>query len=223
MYDIFFISYNEPYAYFNWTRLKEKFIFAKRINGVTGIHRAHQAAAAQAMTSMFYVVDADAHILDSFNFNYKVPKDDTDVTHVFISVNPVNDLTYGYGAVKLLPTSLVRSMSTTTLDMTLGISSKFKVVNEISNITMFNTDPYSTWRSAFRESVKLTLKYDLESASRLYDWMYKGADQQYGKFSIEGAVAGNTFAKDNKDNESMLLKINDFEFLKQEYDRLYSI
>lgn len=223
MYDIFFISYNEPYAYFNWTRLKERFIFAKRIDGVKGIHQAHIEAARQSMTKMFYVVDADAHILSSFDFSYKVSSHDLDVTHVFISINPVNDLRYGYGAVKLLPTELVKGISTDALDMTLSISSKFKVVNELSNVTKFNTDPYNTWRSAFRESTKLTLKYDLESAARLYDWMNLGSESQYGQFSIDGARAGNIFAKDNIDKPENLLKINDFDFLKCEYDRFYSI
>lgn len=223
MYDIFFISYDEPYAYFNWTRLKDKFIFAKRINGVKGIHRAHIEAAKQAMTKMFYVVDADAHILSSFNFDYKASDYDLDTTHVFTSINPVNDLRYGYGAVKLLPTSMVRNLSLDSLDMTLSISSKFKVVNELSNITKFNTDPYSTWRSAFRESVKLTLKYDIESSSRLYDWMNLGSNSDYGQFSIDGANAGNLFAKNNIGNSESLLKINDFDFLKSEYDRFYSV
>ena len=38
------------------------------------------------------------------------------------------------------------------------ISNKFKVVNKISNITAFNTDEFNTWKSAFRECVKLASK-----------------------------------------------------------------
>ena len=37
-------------------------------------------------------------------------------------------------------------MDKTTVDMTTSISNKFEVINEISNITKFNTDEWSTWK-----------------------------------------------------------------------------
>jgi hypothetical protein len=45
MYDIIFISYNEPNADANFAKLKARFPYAQRINGVKGIHQAHIAAA----------------------------------------------------------------------------------------------------------------------------------------------------------------------------------
>ena len=40
MYDIIFISYNEPHADNNWNNLKTRFPYAKRVNGIKGIHQA---------------------------------------------------------------------------------------------------------------------------------------------------------------------------------------
>ena len=126
MYDIVFISYNEPDADENFASLKGRFPRAKRVDGVKGIHQAHIAAAKKCFTRMFWVVDGDAVILNDFNFDYKVPDDELDVVHVWRSINPINSLSYGYGGVKLLPKQLTINMDTTTTDMTMSISSKFK-------------------------------------------------------------------------------------------------
>jgi hypothetical protein len=74
MYDIAFISYNEAEADHNWQQLKQKFPYAKRTHGVKGIHQAHIEAAKKACTQMFYIVDADAVILNDFDFSYVPPK-----------------------------------------------------------------------------------------------------------------------------------------------------
>lgn len=214
MYDIVFISNNEANAELHWEKLRSRYPLAKRVTNVVGIHNAHIKAANLVLTKMFWVVDGDAEILDSFNFNYKVPEYDQDVVHIFHSKNPVNDLEYGYGAVKLLPRDLTRTLDPHSLDMTLSISSKIKVINEVSNITRFNTDSFSAWRSAFRESVKLSLKLDRESASRLYTWMSEGQDRPFGRECIDGAVSGNKFILENRDKFYL---INDFQWLLKQY------
>ena len=163
MYDIVFISYYEPNAEENFNDLYDRYNTVgiwgdrvKRIKNVEGIHNAHVQAAKLAKTSYFYVVDGDAKILQDFKFDYTM--EEKDVVHVYRSANPINDLTYGYGGVKLLPTTLTRNMDTTTNDMTTSISDKFKIMNEVSNITAFDTDSFSTWKSAFRECAKLASK-----------------------------------------------------------------
>ena len=99
-------------------------------------------------------VDADAEIKEDFTFNYIPDVYDEDVVHVWGSQNPVNNLEYGYGGVKLFPTKLVRDATSWGLDFTTGLSKRFKSMPEVSCITRFNTDAFSTWRSAFRECVK---------------------------------------------------------------------
>jgi len=213
MYDILFISYNEVYADENFARLKERFPLAKRIHGITGIHQAHIAAAKKAFTKMFWVVDADAIILDSFNFDYSVPDWDLEVVHVWKSRNPVNNLEYGYGGVKLLPKKLTMNMSTDSIDMTMNISPNFKVMDEVSNITAFNTDPFSTWRSAFRECCKLSIIKNEEAEIRLNRWCTVGSDLD----AINGALAGREYGKKNASNPEALSKINDFTWLQDQW------
>ena len=213
MYDIIFISYGEPNAEENYKKLKARFPLVKRVKDVKGIHNAHIAAAKKSFTEMFWVVDGDAEVLDTFNFDYKVPEWDYDVVHVWRSQNPVNGMLYGYGGVKLLPKQLTLNMDTGTLDMTLAISSKFKAMDEVSNTTAFNTDSFSTWRSAFRECCKLSLKEDAEAMKRLTGWRTIGDE-----ISRAGATAGAFWGSLNKDKPEELLKINDYEWLKEQYE-----
>jgi len=223
MYDIIFISNNEPNADENWEILRSRFVLAKRINNIKGIHNAHIAAAKSAFTKMFWVVDGDATVLDEFKFDYVVPEYDLDCVHIFHSHNPINDLTYGYGAVKLLPRKFTIEVDTSSLDMTLSINNKIKVIDKVSNITNFNVDKFSTWRSAFREAVKLTInvvnkKDNDESLKRLSTWCTTGSERPYGSYAIKGALAGKAYALVNFENVDKLKLINDFEWLKQRFD-----
>lgn len=220
MYDIVFISYNEPNADENWQRLQARFPLAKRIHGVKGIHQAHIAAAKKCYTNMFWVVDGDAVILDSFDFSYKTRLLDT--VYVWRSRNPINDLEYGNGGVKLLPRHMTINMDTTKPDMTTSISTKFKAVLEVSNITAFNSDPFNTWKSAFRECVKLSSRIidrqvTDETSKRLDAWCSLGADKPHGEYAIKGAIAGSKYGIQHKHNISALKKINDFDWLASEF------
>jgi hypothetical protein len=222
LYDIVFISYNEPNADENFTKLIERFPRAKRVHGVKGIHQAHIAAAKLATTPMFWVVDGDAVVEENFKFNLLLPKHDTDIVHVWLSKNPVNDLTYGYGGVKLLPKYLTENIDINQLDMTMSISNRFKVVKEVSNITAFNTDPFNTWKSAFRECVKLASRpvtegYQEETEDRLITWCNDGADRLYGEYALAGAQAGKRYGSENIANAEMLRKINNFDWLLEQF------
>lgn len=224
LYDIVFISYNEPNADENYKTLCNRFPRAKRVHGVKGIHQAHIAAAKLSTTPMFWVVDGDAIIEDNFKFDLLLHKHDTDIVHVWLSRNPINGLTYGYGGVKLLPKQLTENMdlSNTKIDMTMSISDKFKVVQEVSNITAFNTDPFSTWKSAFRECVKLASRpidagYQEETEDRLITWCNIGTGKLYGEYSIAGARAGKQYGSENIADPVQLTKINDFEWLLEQF------
>ena len=223
-YDIIFISYNEPQADENFSRLKARFPYAQRVQGITGIHQAHIAAAKKAFTKMFWVVDADAQILDTFNFDHVVSEYDLENVHVWRSINPINDLEYGYGGVKLLPKSLTQNMDVSKPDMTTSISSLFKAMPEISNVTAFNVDAFNTWKSAFRECVKLASKTidrqdDADTNYRLNVWCTRGIDRPFGRDAIEGAVQGKQYGLENKDNNEALKMINDFDWLRERFGR----
>jgi hypothetical protein len=222
-YDIIFISYNEPNADKNWQELKTNFPRALRVHGVKGIHQAHIKSAEIATTEMFWVVDADAIIESSFNFDYEVSAYENNTVHVWRSRNPINDLSYGYGGVKLLPRELTVGMDVTTSDMTTSISKNFKIIDQISNITEFNTDPFNTWKSAFRECVKLSSRTidrqdDEETIKRLDIWCSVGYDKPFGEYALKGAKAGKEYGEKCKGNKELLAKINDFDWLRRQYD-----
>jgi hypothetical protein len=232
-FDIIFISYNEKNADENYENLKLRFPRVKRVHGVKGIQNAHIEAAKLAETDMFWVVDADAIIEDTFTFEIDyIPYYDrisrinlNKTVHVWSSRNPINDLVYGYGGVKLLPRRLTANMDIQNPDMTTSISDSFKIMSEISNVTSFNVDEFSTWRSAFRECAKLSSRvidrnFDDENDERLYIWCNVGKDQPFGEYAINGARAGKQFGEEHIQDPAGLNSINDYEWLKNQFDQV---
>jgi hypothetical protein len=222
--DVVFISYHEPNAEENWQRVLEKAPWAKRVDGVKGIFEAHKQAAKLSDTDMFYVVDGDAYLTDQWQFNYQPGLFDRDCLYIWSSKNPINDLIYGYGGVKLF--SKEKFMSTKKMkgiDLATSIMPKLKVISKISNETRFNVDEFSTWRSAFRESVKLYVSTKTadtvadETVNRLEKWKTLGEDRTYGPYSIAGANHAIDFVNNNTD----LSKINDRKWLEQEFNKHY--
>ena len=182
-YDVVMLSYQEKEADANYAKLLEKVPNAKRVHGVKGIFNAHQRASEVADTKMFYVIDADAILLDDFKFEYFPTVWDEDTVHVWKSRNPINGLVY----------------------------------------TAFNTNPYDTWKSAFRECTKLSSsvihrsKQD-ETDERLEIWCTVNNDAKFGEYSIKGANAGRKYGTENADNDEALGKINDYEWLKAKFE-----
>ena len=227
MYDIAFITYNcpEPATTERYIELIKQFPNQRvyRVNGVKGIHQAHIEAAKRAKTDMFYVIDADAKILPGFKFDLRLDPSEEDIVHVWRAINPVNGLDYGNGGIKLLPTELTKNLNVNSTDMTTSISPRFKAVDEVSNITMYNTDPLSTWRSAFRECAKLSSKIipgqvDYETEARLDKWVNYPSDAEFAEYSRGGASAGQWYGSTHKGDLAALSKINDYDWLAEQFE-----
>ena len=154
-------------------KLKTRPLDVHWVRDVEGIFNAHKEAAKLAGdATMFWVVDADAELQDDFDFSYIPDVYDQDVVHVWASYNPVTGSKYGYGGVKLFNTTQVNQATSWGLDFTTGLSKRFKFMPEVSCTTVFNTTAYDTWRSAFREVVKLTVSTDPDSdTSELHEWL----------------------------------------------------
>lgn len=214
--DVVFISYKEPNADANWKRVLEKAPWAKRVHGIEGIFNAHKAAAKLATTDMFYVVDGDAWLVDEWEFNFQPGIFDRDCAYVWSSKNPVNDLTYGYGGVKLFSRSiLIRKKKWNTLDMFTGIMPKIQVEDKVSCITQFNVDAFSTWRSAFRECVKL---YKNNQMGKLNEWLSSNPKRKFGKFAALGARHACDYVDRFSNDHNAMLKINDYDWLRKQFD-----
>ena len=223
-YDIVYLSYKEPYADRGFQKVQD---FLRQndlqfnliwVRDVEGIFNAHKIASSRVQSKMFWVVDADAELDKEFKFDYIPDVYDQEVVHVWASKNPITNDEYGYGGVKLFPTDMVRNASSWGLDFTTGLSNRFKSMPQVSCVTRFNTDSFSTWRSAFRECVKLTLNDNEESNIRLNAWINTRGEEEFTAEAVKGALEGNQFALANKNNLTMLDKINDFNWLKEHYE-----
>jgi len=172
---------------------------------------------------MFYVVDGDAWLVDDWDFDYQPNIFDRDCAYVWHSRNPINDLEYGYGGVKLFSKSaMLSSKGMTKLDMTTSVMTKLKVIEKVSNETRFDVDEFSTWRSAFRECVKLCYNMNVspneEHSTRLDSWL----SSNKGKYAGITNLAANSaieYTKNNIDKYDVLLKINDRKWLDEEFKK----
>lgn len=243
MLDVFFLSYNEQFADEHYQKLLLKAPHAQRVHGVKGFFQAHRACAQRSLTNNFYVVDADAIIVDDFEFDFTPSRylkwwgvPETDCICIWNSINPVNDLTYGYGGVKLIPKQPLITETIDLVDFTTGFGLTIKTFDTVSNITAFNYDEFTTWRSAFRECAKLTtnltneelrhkVRYDQtvldaiykDATDRLDVWCTRGADRPYGDMSIAGAKAGREYGLQNAHNKQAMSLINEYEWMKNEF------
>lgn len=145
----------------NFARLQEFVPTAQRIDNVVGIYNVHRTCAERSKTANFWVVDADAWIVDGFDFAWE-PNDEvlhwgvpeSECVHVWPSVNPVNDLKYGYGAVKVFPQKPFLENKAWNVDVTASIA-QLVTRDTISCETRFNATPQSAWIGAFRECAKM--------------------------------------------------------------------
>lgn len=224
--DVVFISYNEPNAESNWQRVLEIAPWAKRVHGVKGIFQAHRQAAKQSETDMFYVVDGDAYIVDSFDFNFQPGIFDRKFTYIWLSENPFNGLQYGYGGVKLFNrNNLLQTKKWTTLDMTTTIHPQVKIIDKVSNLTLFNTDRFATWRSAVREVIKLHYNIindpnNQEHQQRLQTWRTDcRKNAKFVEFFKDGIRFADEYFAANSKNLSNLTKINDFDWLRSVFNK----
>lgn len=225
MFDIIFLSYNESNADANWEHLKKcmPYPFVKRVNGIEGILNGHKAAAGMANTRYFYVVDGDSYVYPTFKFDLYVSGSDLlnifgvtsiDRCYVWRAKNPLNDLVYGYGGIKLFRKEAILNKDEMEMDMTLSID-EFTIMEEVASTTNFNTSGFETWKSAFRECVKLSQQSDDKSQERLNIWTTRAK----GKFAadcIMGARDGVRFSKDKKNS---LKSINNFKWLREMYEK----
>lgn len=232
MLDVFMLTFGEPEADDNFELLQETAPNAKRIDNVKGLLQAHQACAEEANTEYFYVCDADAQMTENFAFKFTPSSlreaypgvKETECVFTYRAHNPINDLVYGNGALKLFPKKNLLAVTEFKVDMTTSIGAIFKPKYEIANVTAFNTDPFNTWRSAFREGTKLSSNIvdnnkQIDDAYRLEVWCTRGEGRPYGDYAMLGAQQGKDFGNRYRDNTQALQKINDWEWLQETFNK----
>lgn len=229
MYDVFFISYDEPNANDNWERLLQFAPAARRISGVKGILNAHKTAAEQSNTSAFFVVDGDAWLEDDWSF-YSESIEDIYIPYsgrtpancvlVWKSRNPYNGLEYGYGGIKLMPKKdMIQAAGE--LDVATSVSDCFMHMDHVACETRFASSAWHAWRGAFRECAKLassSISVITPEHEKWLDTWTNTATGIYAEYILKGAQAGAKFGQSHRKDKAAMKHINDYDWLKRIYD-----
>lgn len=222
-FDIVYISYDEKNAEENFNRLLVFAPDALRVKSVKGIANAHQKAAEISNSEMVWIVDGDAYISDDWDFEFRPSLFDRDCVFVFKSQNMLCDINYGHGGVKLFPRQKLLEFDVTDwgLDLTRKVGgNRLKVIDRVSNQTRFNTDSFATWRTVFRECVKLFINNNSMSKALLKKWSKPVAGQPYTAEVIHAYNYAKLFVKTH--SEQTLNLINDRQWLASEYEKTFN-
>lgn len=215
--DVVFISNGEPMAEENWQNLLRICPRAKRSDGVDGRELAYKTAASLSTTDWFFAVFAKTEVLEDFTFEFQPDRLQEPKHYIFHSRNPLNGLEYGAMNINLYNVQLVLDTAPG-LDFTL--SKLHTVIPEVASISRFNTDPWITWRSAFREVLKLKLEVDegagLELRHRLRVWCER-AEGDNAEYCLQGANDALEYYNSVSGDYEMLKLSFDWPWLQQFY------
>lgn len=223
--DIIYISNGEPEA----ERWYEHLINTcgrevKRVMNVDGRALAYKAAAELSSTLWFFTVFAKLEVVPDFDWTWQPDWLQEPKHYIFHSRNPVNGLEYGHMGVIAYNKQLVLATDDWGLDFTL--SRAHAVVPHVSAVAHYNTTPELTWRTAFREVLKL--KDDIiktgsvESDYRLDNWLTV-ADGNYAEFSILGAEDAVDYYEQVKGDYTELMRSFEWAWLREYYSSRYSV
>ena len=198
--DIVFISNGESGADFNFNHLEWAVSMSgndlnriHRVQNVNGRVAAYHAAARASTTPWFFAVFAKLQVDQTFNWAWQPDRMQQPKHYIFHAQNPVNGLEYGHQGMIAYNKKLVLENPGTGLDFTLDQA--HEVVPVLSGIAYYNKDKWTTWRTAFREVLKLRASLpDVESEYRLNRWLnFDNADQhvvneEWSRWGAEDAV-----------------------------------
>lgn len=213
--EVIYISNGEPAAEQYWQRLKSICPRAKRSDGVNGRSAAYKAAAELSQTPWFFAVFAKLEVEQDFDFEWQPDLFQQPKHYIFHSRNPVNGLEYGHQGIIAYNKNLVLSNNDPGLDFTL--SQPHAVVPVVSGTAHFNQDPWTTWRTAFREVVKL-MQYEhatptVEGRYRLRIWLTQAAGD-YAEWSLKGAADAEEYFQSVKGNYPALMLTYEWAWLQ---------
>jgi hypothetical protein len=192
--DIVFISNGEPNAEQNFKRLsllpKAKANRTVRVDSINGRAAAYHAAARASTTPWFFAVFAKLEVDIDFDFTWQPDRMQQPKHYIFHARNPCNGLVYGHQAMIVYNRQLVLDNPGIGLDFTLD--SPHEVVPILSGVAHYDTSPWSSWRTAFRECIKLKSSLpDVENEYRLNRWLDVNSDEadpQWSRLGAEDAV-----------------------------------
>ena len=213
--DVVYVSNGEKNADINYNRLKKLCPRAKRIDGVNGRAQAYKACADVSDTEWFLNIFAKCWVHEDFDFDWQPDYMQEDKHYIFHAKNPVTDLEYGHMGIIAYNKKLVLECTEWGLDFTLSMP--HMTIPIVGSTADYATTPYETWRTAFRECVKLTQQEDVESKFRLKQWLNVG-NTEMGKWSICGAKDAMIFVNEETDLQLSF----EWAWLKERFDSIYN-
>ena len=188
-----------------------------RVDGVNGRAAAYHAAAEASETPWMFTVFAKLKVSPKFDFNWQPDRMQSSKHYIFHAKNPVNGLIYGHQAMIAYNKKLTLANDGKGLDFTLD--DEHEVVPLISGTAQYNTDEFSTWRTAFREVIKLRADDSEVSKERLDAWLNK-ADGDFAQYSIKGALDADEYY-DEVDGDFDQLKLSyEWAWLREKFDQI---
>jgi hypothetical protein len=186
--DIIFFSNGESIADKNYEHLlnitKNLPNKVSRIDGVVGRVKSQHAAANSSETSWYFLINAKLKVSSKFDFNWQPDRLQIAKHYIFRATNPVNGLVYGHQAMVANNKRLTLANNGVGLDFTMD--SEHEVVDINSGIALYNTNEWDTWRTAFRECIKLKASGTSENSERLHTWLTTGIGE-FAQYSLQGA------------------------------------
>ena len=222
--DIVFISNGEPgeELMFHHTEYMTN-SDVKWIRGVNGRTAAYQAAAEASTTPWFFAVFAKLEVVgNSFPWYEWQPDYWQEPKHyIFNARNPVNGLEYGHQGMIAYNKKLVSENNKPGIDFTL--SQPHESVPLLSGVARFNQDPWMTWRTAFREVVKLkhfmSVQPTIETEHRLNIWLTV-AEGKHAEWCLRGANDAVEYYNEVDGEYDRLMLSFDWPWLNNRYSQL---
>jgi hypothetical protein len=219
-----FISYDETEADRNYNYLTKSFPRAKRVHGVKGMERALAAAAEASTTPWYFAVFGKTELYPGFNFDFVPDYFQQPKHYIFYSENRVNKLVYGEMAIILYNCDLVLDNRDKEFGLDYTMSFPHEVVPIISTYGNFDTSPYQTWRTAFREVSKL---YDIQARTPSVDTEYRiriwetVAEGPFKDWCLRGAADGRDFYLKYKADFDYRKNTFNWEWLREYFAQRY--
>ena len=189
-----------------------------RVDGVNGRVAAYHAAAEASNTPWLFTVFAKLKVSNKFDWNWQPDRLQIPKHYVFYATNAVNGLKYGSMAMIAYNKKLTLANQGKGIDFTMD--DEHEVLEIHSGIANFNTDEWVTWRTAFREALKLRAENSEVSMNRLNIWLTVGAGK-FSEYSMEGAQhAIEYYDEVNGDFEKLKLSY-DWPWLRSYFDKKY--
>jgi hypothetical protein len=217
--DIVFVSNGETGAEERYQRLCEIAGRAvKRVSGVMGRENALRQAATISETAWFYCFPGKLSVDENFDFDWHPRLLDEPKHYIFYATNPVNGLEYGHMAAVCYNRQLVLETVDYGLDFTM--SKLHDIVPITSGIARYNSDRIMTWRTAFREVIKLTANPTEENQVRLETWL-STATGDFAHWSLQGARDGVDYYRQVNGNHKELMRTFHWDWLSEHFEQLY--